>query len=235
MLHIHLPFPQSILFDLDNTLIDADTSCLVVLRMMIEVLFAHSNADELNEIRQQAQGIINLEPFEINSVLHLLLLKLSPTHPTTIDDLRAYWDTIYINHVQPMKDLFATLHSIHEMGIKLGIITNGTKHEQNKKIATLGIRPLLDVIIISEVVGYRKPDPGIFQIALSKLDLKASDVWFVGDNPVDDIEGSSLIGMTPIWMNVDKKWTAEHLPSHYQISSLAELPILLQGIHRDNQ
>lgn len=40
----------------------------------------------------------------------------------------------------------------------------------------------------------------LFDIALQKTNLSASEVWYCGDNPQADIEGSSQVGIYPICM-----------------------------------
>jgi len=46
---------------------------------------------------------------------------------------------------------------------------------------------------------FRKPSPKLFELALKKAGLNASDVWFCGDNIRADIEGSAAVGMFPVW------------------------------------
>ena len=36
-------------------------------------------------------------------------------------------------------------------------------------------------------------------MALIKSGLKASEVWFCGDNPICDIEGALNAGLQPVW------------------------------------
>jgi putative hydrolase of the HAD superfamily len=59
------------------------------------------------------------------------------------------------------------------------LLTNGRTKTQNTKVDLLGIRPLLDCIVISEATGYKKPAPEIFQIALNEAGSLAEETWFV--------------------------------------------------------
>ena len=49
----------------------------------------------------------------------------------------------------------------------------------------------------------RKPQPMLFELALRKAGLTASEVWFCGDNPQADIEGAAAAGMFPVWFDSD--------------------------------
>jgi FMN phosphatase YigB (HAD superfamily) len=57
---------------------------------------------------------------------------------------------------------------------------------------------LFDVAIFSATAGCLKPAPEIYQLALEKLDVDASDSLFVGDGASDELEGARRVGMTPV-------------------------------------
>lgn len=52
-------------------------------------------------------------------------------------------------------------------------------------------------LAISGEIGYKKPEPQIFDITLEKLDLKPQEVIFIGDSK-EDIEGALNVGIKPI-------------------------------------
>ncbi len=80
----------------------------------------------------------------------------------------------------------------------VGLITN-FDHPPHiyKLIAEKGLEPLLDVVIISGEVELKKPDPGIFNIALEKTGLKPHEVVYVGDTD-EDVEGAKAASIVPI-------------------------------------
>ncbi len=88
-----------------------------------------------------------------------------------------------------------TVRALREAGVKTCILTNGNVRVQNAKIDALGIRGLLDTIVISEDVGLRKPDPAIFALTLTELGVDAPSTLFVGDNPEVDVVGAANAGL----------------------------------------
>lgn len=55
-----------------------------------------------------------------------------------------------------------------------------------------------EVILVSEEVGVKKPDPSIFEMAMDRLKLRPDKCVYVGDRPRDDIEGArAMNGQTP--------------------------------------
>lgn len=82
---------------------------------------------------------------------------------------------------------------------KLGLVSNFYGN-----VATLceeaGFSPFLDVIIDSDEVGLRKPDPEIFRLALDRLKEKPRNTAFVGDSFSQDIRPAKSVGMKTIWL-----------------------------------
>ena len=71
----------------------------------------------------------------------------------------------------------------------------------------LGLAPLLDVLVFSADAGVRKPDGQIFLRACSDLAVDPAAVLFVGDDPVNDVQGAANLGMTTVqalWFTADE-------------------------------
>lgn len=95
-----------------------------------------------------------------------------------------------------------------------------------------GIVDLFDTILVSDEVGWRKPKPIIFELALARLGLDAADGLFVGDRIDIDVAGAQGVGMGSAWINPEQTPLPPDVraPDH-EIRDLAELgPIL--GISR---
>jgi len=99
-----------------------------------------------------------------------------------------------------------TIQAVDADGRKTGILSNGNARVQNAKIDALGLRPYLDVVVISEAVGLRKPDPAIFALAVDELGVDAGSALFVGDNPEADIVGAAGAGLQTAWFRNGAAW-----------------------------
>ena len=106
-----------------------------------------------------------------------------------------------------------------ERGYGLGIITNGSQKSQELKISKLNLSRWVKVVAISEVVGYKKPQREIFQWASDRLNVKAEECLFVGDNYDVDIVGANLAGMSSLYYTKELKC----LENQKSISNLADL------------
>ena len=67
-----------------------------------------------------------------------------------------------------------------------------------------GLKPYLKVILDSIIVGMKKPDPKLFQMAIEQLGAPAEEIVFVGDSFERDILPAKALGMTTFWMAGDK-------------------------------
>jgi len=134
------------------------------------------------------------------------------------------------NHVLDfgVDGLKETLAALHTQGIRLGVVTNGAVQRQQPKIEVLQIRPYLSTIVISEAMQVKKPDPRIFARALAEVGCSASQTWFVGDHPVNDVLGAAAVGLRPIWLTGVHPWPTEHPEPPWQIGALIELVAMVQ-------
>ncbi len=132
-------------------------------------------------------------------------------------------------HCKPFNGLIDMLDSLKSSGYLLGLITNGRTAFQYRNIRALGIENYFDVILISEQEGVKKPEKVIFQLALERLDLKASQTVFIGDHEINDIKGASDAGMKTIWKK--RINTSEEL-GEASIQSLLEIPQVIEEWQR---
>lgn len=104
------------------------------------------------------------------------------------------FNVIFDNSIPLLKELKAR-------GYLTGVITNGPSVLQNHKMDTSGLRPYCDIVVVSGDEGVHKPDPRLFEITAERLGVKPQECVYVGDHPVNDIQGALSAGMGAIRMN----------------------------------
>ena len=85
--------------------------------------------------------------------------------------------------------------------VVVGIITNNVVAEQLEKLSVLELRPLVDVLVISEEAGVSKPDLRIFHLALARAGCRADQAVMGGDSWRVDVLGAQAAGIRPVWFN----------------------------------
>jgi putative hydrolase of the HAD superfamily len=111
---------------------------------------------------------------------------------------------------------------------QLGVISNNFGNTQGW-CDEYGLSPLLDVVVDSTVVGISKPDPRVFQIALSELKVSPEETIYVGDTFLDDIVGAKQAGMFSAWLvGQEEKECPDTSLIDLQLSQLRDLEKFLQ-------
>jgi putative hydrolase of the HAD superfamily len=107
---------------------------------------------------------------------------------------------------------------------KLLLLTNGCPALQQEKLDGVPeLSPFFDEIIISGSFGKGKPDPSIFDHALSKLGVKAEESIMVGDKLTTDIRGALSSGIRAVWINRENKINNETYSPDHEIKHLSDL------------
>jgi putative hydrolase of the HAD superfamily len=132
-------------------------------------------------------------------------------------------------HVEAFPGARACIDELVSSGIPVGILTNGWSPLQERKIArALGAFP--GPVLVSETIGAYKPSANAFAQLERALGCAASDLWYVGDNPVNDIDGAHAYGVRAIWMDAYGGSYPTHLsPPVATITKLSDLPTVIRG------
>lgn len=95
----------------------------------------------------------------------------------------------------------------------------------------LRLKDLFDIFIDSTLVGVKKPDPKIFQIALDRIGITPPDTIVIGDSYDRDIQPAKILGCTTIWLD-GKSWTKpkDTSDADYRINSIKEVENILLNI-----
>ncbi len=124
------------------------------------------------------------------------------------------------------QDAISTLETLKNRGYQLGLISN-TSDDKNVQgiVDRWGLRNFFKTIVTSAALGFRKPDPRIFQVALEHFQLPPESAAMVGDLLDADVLGANLSGIYSIWIT-----RRAHLPGDgdLEIQPQAVVPALLQ-------
>jgi len=128
------------------------------------------------------------------------------------------------------------LHDRHRLltrlkrAFRLGVVSNFYGNLRTV-LDEARLSDLFEVIIDSNVVGVRKPDPRIFGLGLAALRLEGSEVIFVGDSYDRDVLPAMEAGMRAIWLKDESRgpeMDGKGVPSGASISRLTDLEELLR-------
>ncbi|KYC39143.1 L-2-haloalkanoic acid dehalogenase [Scytonema hofmannii PCC 7110] len=214
----------AILFDLDGTLLDRETSLKQFISTQYSRLPALHHISKDNYISRflelDCHGYVWKDKVYQNLVSEFSIETLS------WQDLLQDYENEFLHSCIPFPNLHSTLITLKTQQYLLGIVTNGLGTFQRRTVQGLGIENYFETILISEVEGVRKPDPEIFYRALHKLGVTPEQSVFVGDHPTVDVLGAKNIGMKAIWKR-DRHWT-EPVEADAIVEDLGMLPEIVQ-------
>lgn len=93
------------------------------------------------------------------------------------------------------------LEEVRRAGWSIAVITNGNRRTQPAKLASAGILPLVDAVVISSHEGFAKPDPRVFRLAAERAGATLEGAWVVGDDLRQEIAGAAKLGLRSVWLN----------------------------------
>ncbi len=93
----------------------------------------------------------------------------------------AIYREIYASRIEPVEGLKELLAEFKSRGIKCAVGSSGCKENVEFVVESCGIREYFDVLIYSDLVTRCKPDPEIYQLAISKLGVKAEETLVFED------------------------------------------------------
>lgn len=222
--------PQSIttvLFDLDDTLIDSFPACVETLNHV----FRYAGIATLDA----GSSLQNLRGVGIKEIL-----IQCGVNKEIIDELfneyrRAYWTREHSYSIDVFPGVKLMLEKLFSSGLKLGVVTQKGRDfhfEGHRAGAVLELEKaeiirLFSVIIGLEDVSQTKPNPEGINKALDKLQSSAKETLFVGDSFADMTAAQSA----GCW-SCHAKWGVSPL-ENYQADFIVETPEELLGIIRN--
>ncbi len=131
---------------------------------------------------------------------------------------RTSWSKTIDSTVEGMRKLHADGHTLAIVSNSLGHVEEGLRG-----ICQVGEGPgaVVDALIDSFHVGVEKPDPRIFQIALTAIGGEAQDAVHVGDTIAYDVRGARAAGIRAF--HFDPWAMCTQHDDHEHIASVPEL------------
>ena len=210
----------SVLFDLDNTLIDRSEAFRRLFRHWYDTLPTPDRPPDREEfVSRMARYGIGYAPIpEIYEEMLEVWLGRFSSLDAAVEAHFAMMPEVVGLH----PDTETMLKWFRDEGVPVGVVTNGGTETQWGKMRKTGIADLVTACVVSEEFGAWKPDPAIFNHALHLIGADAESTLFVGDNSEHDILGAIGVGMQTAWMRLGREWEIESAHPDYVLNAVWE-------------
>jgi pyrophosphatase PpaX len=164
---------QTVLFDLDGTLIDSGAAILASFHHATETVLGRRFADDVVMASVGGYGIHRqMAEFDADRVDEL------------VQAYRAHNLEIY-RQVRLFPGVDAVLEHLREDGCRLGIVTIKSRATVELTLRLLPLGQFFESIVTGDDVERHKPDPDGIVLALERLGGDRASAAYVGDSPFD--------------------------------------------------
>lgn len=192
---------RAVLFDFDDTLQNRPKAFLGYCSYFMAKYFPALPPDEakkrsLEMLRRNNSGYVNYVDYFLS-----LFEEWGWKDAPPVGDIYREFQFRFAENVSLFPETVDVIQALKLRGLLVGVVTNGTSLLQNRKLDVCNLRPLLDVAVVSGDEGVQKPDPEIFRRAAARLGVACESCYYVGDHPINDVQGSRSAGMHPVYIN----------------------------------
>jgi putative hydrolase of the HAD superfamily len=230
--------PSAILFDLWGTLISSEPFDPARGNAALLEGCDNPRGATLEQVMELTNRIVaSTTPREDHSALEFTVASLNSMvsdafglrfRGTAEDAAWRFWNAALV--VRPIEGVQELLPRIRAEGIRMGVVSNSSFPSVvlERELSRQALRDPFEFVISSADYGVRKPDPLIFEVALRRLGMDASQAWFAGDNVGYDIIGAHAAGLFPVAYNPTTP-IPEHVGVHAVIREWGQLLALIDA------
>lgn len=216
-----MPTIDTMLFDLDGTLID---SIGLILESYRHTMRIHRNTEVPDSVwlegigtplRTQLQAVSD-DPAEIERMVD------------------TYREFNFANHdamIRPFPGIFEAVSKLGNAGIKLGVVTSKAQIGLARGLQVSGLEGVFEALVSIDEVSNYKPHPEPVLKALEMLGSTPASTVFIGDSPHDmgAGRGAGVFTAAALWGPFARADLERHSPD-YWLSSPADITPLLGDI-----
>ncbi|MFC7064113.1 pyrophosphatase PpaX [Halobacillus seohaensis] len=209
---------NTILFDLDGTLIDTNE--------LIIASFTHTIKQYAN--RSYSRGEI------LEFIGPPLRESLQTVNPEKVEEMIAtYREHNVANHdryVTAYEGVVDTIKSLKSQGYRLGIVTTKMRHTVQMGLDLTGLDGLFETVVTLDDVQHAKPHPEPIIKALKDLGGNPSETLMVGDNTHDVEAGKNAGTLTAgVAWTVKGRHVLDELNPDYMLEKMNDLLEIVGG------
>lgn len=182
--------PQSILFDLDGTLLDTAPDLVAALNAVLQI---HGQAEVSVEAAR---------PYVSRGARGLLycgfgLDETSDQYPALVDEFLGYYRKDLSSRSRLFEGMEEVLAALEASTSKWGVVTNKMASLTEPLLKQMDLYDRLHVLVSGDTLPERKPSPKPLLYACEKAGMLPKATIYVGDDP-RDIEAAKAAGMPSV-------------------------------------
>lgn len=203
---------RALLIDIDDTVVDwiGPAHDAVIGSIATHRSFAQRDpaavADRFMEIVEETHalwmaGELSVDQLRAERIRRLIRETGNEVDPDEATMLAEAYRQAYLAARRPVAGAGELLAEVRRRGVTIVAVTNNLVAEQEDKLRHTNLRHLFDDLVISEAAGVNKPNPRIFEIALTAAGVGPSEAVMLGDSWENDVVGAVGAGIAAAWLD----------------------------------
>lgn len=214
----HVPMFKALLFDINGTVTDilTDETHDETYQFMANLLGyygVHVQPDELRTLfwqlnkEQRESSPEEFPEFDAAGIFSTILTRHASIYTRNLPKaklkqlptfLAEAFRAATLQRLQLYPDVDTVMQKLKQQ-FRLAAISDGQSLWAHPELFCVGLQNLFDPLIISSDLGFRKPDPRIYQLALDTMHLTPAEVIFIGNDMYRDVWGAHQLGLKTIF------------------------------------
>lgn len=209
---------KAIIFDMDGVLVDTEP-------------YYYTRRETF--LTEKGISTAHLSPLDfiggnMKQVWHMILRK--DYDQWDVASLQAEYTQYKLDHTIPydkflVADAKATLETLKNKGYRIGLASSTSKIEIMKAMEMTALGSYFDVILSGEAFDESKPNPEIYQVAMTRLDAKPAETLVIEDSE-KGIAAGVAAGAT-VWAIRDYVFGLDQSLAHESFDNLTEIALRL--------
>jgi putative hydrolase of the HAD superfamily len=114
----------------------------------------------------------------------------------------------YFANLDPNERLIDYMRELRGRGFRMAICTNNVREWEPLWRAMLPVDEIFDVVVDSAFVGFRKPEPRIYELTLERLSVRPEAALLIDDIEVN-CEAARELGLRAVWFRSSEQAITE--------------------------
>jgi pyrophosphatase PpaX len=199
-----LPKIDTLLFDLDGTLVDSIDLIVEGFHRIWEQNFSY---------RPERAEVVKTIGILIDNAMHGLIDAGVRQNRITriedrqivvkrlLDEYREYYIACHDEMIRPFPGVNETLTELRTRGYRIGVVTSKRRMGADRSLKVFGIDLLLDCVVAAEDTELHKPNPDPILKGMELLGSKPETTAYIGDSTHDMIAGkrAGVLTVAALW------------------------------------
>ena len=214
---------KTIFFDLDDTLVNHSKAEEIAIKQLYANHFLGNSYNEFyNQWKEEKkyywqlyeQKILTFDQHRIETILAMKKRSNNNITRDEAQNILLEYIAIYENSWELFPYTLDMLLYFKQNNVRMGVITNGNEKQQYNKLLKNKLDTFFEkkLIIISEAVGFSKPEKNIFHLAQKSANILATEIIYMGDNVKTDIEPVLKLGWTAVLVDHKRQYNKMNYP-----------------------